>query len=112
MRIAIPVQDDVLAAHFGHCPEFALTDVDPQSRAVTGERRVAAPPHEPGLLPRWLAEQGATHIIAGGMGQRALDLFASHEIAVVIGAPQAAPQELVRQFLDGSLSTSGNPCDH
>ena len=112
MRIAIPVQDDVLAAHFGHCPEFALADIDDESHAVTGERRVAAPPHEPGLLPRWLAELGATHIIAGGMGQRALELFASHNIQVVIGAPQAAPQEIVRHFIDGTLVTSTNLCDH
>lgn len=32
-------------------------------------------PHEPGFLPVWLALQGVTHIIAGGMGQRAISLF-------------------------------------
>ncbi|MCK7542001.1 MAG: hypothetical protein MZV63_69485 [Marinilabiliales bacterium] len=35
-------------------------------------------PHEPGLLPGWLAEKGVTDVIAGGMGQRAIGLFNSH----------------------------------
>jgi predicted Fe-Mo cluster-binding NifX family protein len=112
MRIAIPVDQDRLAAHFGHCPELALFDVDLEAKAVTGEERVAAPPHEPGLLPRWLAERGATHIIAGGMGQRALQLFAEHGVHVVIGAPSEAPAEIVQQFLSGTLTTTGNLCDH
>ena len=70
------------------------------------------PPHEPGVLPRWLHEQGTNVIIAGGMGARALDLFAQNGIKVLTGAPSLAPEELVQQYLDSTLKTGFNMCDH
>jgi len=45
---------------------------------------IDAPPHEPGLLPRWLHEQGAHLIIAGGMGHRAQELFVQNGIQVTV----------------------------
>ena len=71
MRIAVPVATGKLAAHFGHCEEFALIDVDLDKKIILNQDRIAAPPHEPGLLPGWLAKHGAEVIIAGGMGMRA-----------------------------------------
>lgn len=112
MRIAIPVANGRLSMHFGHCEAFDLVDVDPQSKTVLKQETVAAPEHQPGLLPRWLAEHGATVIIAGGMGQRAQGLFAEHGITVVVGAPPETPETLVRAYLDGTLKTGDNVCDH
>ncbi len=73
MRIAIPLADGKLAMHFGHCERFVLVDLDPAGKKVVKRENVKAPPHQPGLLPSWLAERGATIIIAGGMGRRARD---------------------------------------
>ncbi len=112
MRIAIPVAEGRLAMHFGHCQEFALVDVNEASRAVSGSESLVPPPHAPGVLPKWLAEQGATVIIAGGMGVRAQGLFAEAGIEVLVGAPSAPPEEIVKAYLDGSLKTGGNLCDH
>jgi predicted Fe-Mo cluster-binding NifX family protein len=53
------------------------------------------PLHEPGVLPRWLSEMGATTIIAGGMGVRAQQLFAQNNIQVVVGADAGDPQAVV-----------------
>jgi predicted Fe-Mo cluster-binding NifX family protein len=39
------------------------------------------------VLPKCLHEPGADDIIAGGMGQRAVSLFAQKGIKVVAGAP-------------------------
>lgn len=73
---------------------------------------VDAPPHQPGLLPLWLAERGANMIIAGGMGQRAQELFAQQGIKVVVGVPAETPERLVSAYLDGILQTGENICDH
>ena len=51
-------------------------------------------------------------IIAGGMGARALDLFAQNDIKVIVGAAALTPEELVKQYLDNTLQTGGNVCDH
>jgi len=112
MKIAIPVIDGKLSLHFGHCDIFALVDADPASKKILGRQDVNAPPHQPGLLPRWLAEKGANVIIAGGMGRRALDLFAEQGIQVVIGAPAEEPERLVADYLAGTLRSGENVCDH
>ncbi len=112
MRIAIPLAGGRLAAHFGHCEEFALVDVDGGTPPGLTVRSVPAPPHQPGLLPRWLQEQRVNTVIAGGMGSRAMALFAESGIQVVTGAPDEGPEALARAFLDRSLVTGGNVCDH
>jgi len=108
--IAIPMEGGRLCSHFGHCEQFSFIDVE--DNIITNERLITPPPHEPGLLPGWLAERGVTDIIAGGMGQRALDLFAAQNIKVSVGAEPKSPKELVSDWLKRSLVTGKNACDH
>lgn len=112
MRIAVPVTSGVLSSHFGHCEEFMLFDVDGDGKTIGSTQVLTPPPHEPGTFPKWLHEQGATLIIAGGMGSRAQSLFDQNDIRVVVGASASDPTALVRAFLDGSLATGANVCDH
>jgi len=112
MRFAIPMAEGQLCLHFGHCEQFALVDVDATSKQITGTRYLTPPPHEPGVIPRWLHEQGATTIIAGGMGMRAQQIFAENGITVVTGAPVASPEALVTAYLQEALVTGANACDH
>ncbi len=112
MRIAIPVVDGRLAMHFGHCDHFSLVDVDSATKRIINQEVIAAPPHEPGLLPNWLKERGASAIIAGGMGSRARSLFTNLGIQVVTGAQSETPERLVNDFLAGTLRTGENVCDH
>jgi predicted Fe-Mo cluster-binding NifX family protein len=112
MKIAIPLAEGKLTAHFGHCASFALIDVDDQTQKMVKREDIPAPPHQPGLLPPWLAERGANMIIAGGMGQRAQELFARQGIRVLVGAPSETPEKLVSDFFAGTLQTGVNACDH
>ncbi len=112
MRIAIPVVEGKLSMHFGHCQEFSLFDVDPESKTISDRKSLVPPAHAPGVLPKWLAEQGATVIIAGGMGGRAQGLFTESGIEVVVGAPSVPPEEIVQAYLDGTLQPGENVCDH
>ncbi|MCK5861996.1 MAG: P-loop NTPase [Candidatus Hydrogenedentes bacterium] len=112
MRIAIPLADGKLAMHFGHCSQFAMMDVDLDTKTISSRTNVDPPPHEPGLLPPWLAEQGANMIIAGGMGSRAQDLFTAQNIEVLVGAPAESPEKIVSNFMAGELKSGENVCDH
>ena len=51
--IAIPTSKNYLCQHFGHCETFALFEIE--NKKITGEKFVNPPPHEPGVLPAWLA---------------------------------------------------------
>ena len=112
MKIAIPLAAGRLTMHFGHCEEFAIVEVDDIAKEITNTRIVDPPAHEPGVLPAWLCDQGAEVIIAGGMGQRAQQLFAQNGIEVLTGAPAKTPQDLVAAYLDETLETGENVCDH
>ncbi len=112
MKIAIPTVQGRLCAHFAHSEQFALLEVDEESKRVVDTSLHDSPPHEPGLLPRWLHELGANMIIAGGMGQRAQQLFAQNGITVVVGAPAETPEELASAYLSGTLQAGENICDH
>jgi ATP-binding protein involved in chromosome partitioning len=111
MKFAVPTHERKLCAHFGHCEAFALIDTDGDGKIVN-ELYVNPPPHEPGLLPVWLSQQGVNCVIAGGMGSRAQQLFAENGIRVITGAMGESPKEVVEQYLKGSLQTGANTCDH
>jgi len=112
MKIAIPLVEGKLSAHFGHCEQFAIVNVDPESKAIQSQDLLAPPAHEPGVLPAWLAEQGVSVIIAGGMGQRAQGLFTQQNIQVIVGAPSETPERLVASYLAETLQVGDNICDH
>ena len=112
MKYAVPVSGGVMCAHFGHCEQFALIDVDEDRKEIIRKELVTAPEHEPGLFPKWLAEKGAACVIAGGMGMRAQGLFQENGIEVIVGAMESDPEKAVLNHLSGSLTTGNNVCDH
>jgi ATP-binding protein involved in chromosome partitioning len=112
MTIAIPTTEGRLHEHFGGSTRFALVQADPAQRKILGIRTVTAPPHAPGLFPRWLHEQGANVVIAGGIGRRALDLFAQQGIAVRAGQAGATIEELAHAYLNGQLLNAPEGCAH
>ena len=112
MRYAVPVSGGRLSAHFGHCEQFALIDVDEEKKEIVGKVLVPSPGHQPGLLPEWLAEQGVSVVIASGMGTRAQALFYQNRIQVVTGALGDDPERVVSDYIRGTLPIGDNICDH
>lgn len=112
MKIALPVSDNRLCQHFGHCEKFEVFDVDDNTKKITARVTFDAPPHQPGLLPRWLAEKGVKCVIAGGMGSRAVSIFNENGVNVITGAQAGDPADIVKQYVEGRLVTGSNVCDH
>ena len=111
MKIAMPVAEGVLCAHFGQCTHFALFDVDREQHSVLSQQNLPAPAHQPGVFPEWLAAQGVNVVVAGGMGSKARDLFADNGIEVITGASSDDPQVVVTSFLARQLVTDANFCE-
>ncbi len=112
MKIAIPYSEGSLATHFGHCDEFVIIDVDTKTQKINSTNKIMPPPHEPGLLPKWLASLDINIIIAGGIGQRAIQLFDNYGIKVLTGAPKKHAEQLVKDYLNGTLKNGENVCQH
>ena len=111
MRVAIPTENNMVCPHFGHCQVFTIVEVDADTKQVGETKTLNPPQHERGVIPAWLHQLGCTHIIAGGMGQRALVLFDQYGIQVVSGVSPMTVDEAVAALIDGGLSTGANPCN-
>ena len=110
IRIAIPSADGRLHGHFGGCREFALVDADTQNRVVLATQIIPAPPHKPGLYPRWLREQGVRVVIAGGMGKGCLNNLLVNGVMVLAGEVNARIEVLVAAYLAGQLTRTPEGC--
>lgn len=111
MIIAIPVVNEQLSQHFGHCQYFMFFHVDNEKNITETENKIP-PPHEPGVLPKWLAGEKADVIITGGMGMHAQQLFNNYGVRVVLGAESGDPLQVAQDWLKGKLHTGDNACDH
>jgi len=109
-KIAIPLENGLLCPHFGHCRTFAVLNIE--NDVIVDAKEVNPPEHVPGLYPRWIAQFGVTDVIAGGMGQHAIDLFMEQKINVFVGAPIKSARDLVNDFIAGKLSLNANYCNH
>ena len=110
MKIAIPLANDVLCPHFGQCQQFAVIEVNPDTKEIISTEKHTPPPHEPGAYPEWLSGLGCNMIIAGGMGGRAISLFEQNGIHVIIGIPNNDPVKIVNEYLNSDLKNGKNLC--
>ncbi|TAJ44110.1 NifB/NifX family molybdenum-iron cluster-binding protein [Methanofollis fontis] len=109
MKVGVARDGTEVSQHFGQCEGYAIFEVE--NGTVVGRTDIASPGHSPGVLPALLAENGATVVIAGGMGPKAVDLFCARGIEVYLGV-SGSVEEAIALFLKGELVTSANVCSH
>jgi len=115
-RIAVACEDNQgldsqISQHFGRCPYYLIVDVDGDEIVKTDT--VANPyysQHSPGMVPKFIQEQGAHVLISGGIGPRAIDMFASLGIEVVSGTAGNAG-DTIQAYLKGEVS-GAEGCGH
>jgi len=111
-KVGVPVENGLLSLHFGHCREFEIVEVDLDQKEVISRQKETAPYHEPGALPKFLKERGVDVIIVGGIGSRASLLFEEMGITVIKGVSVCSVDRAIEDFLNNSLKTGANICDH
>ena len=109
-KIAIPVDGGKLSAHFGHAPYFYFYHTE--NSKVVKEQLEIPPPHEFGVIPNWLAENKVTDLITGGIGPKAIEILNRNNINVYTGASVDKPSKIIEAFLNNTLETSANLCNH
>ena len=109
MKIAIAKEGDEVSAHFGHCTEYAVFDIE--NNKIANKEILESPGHEPGKLPVFLAEHNVTHVLAGGMGPRAVDLFCANNIEVFLGV-RGQIESVIRDFVAGKIAQGESSCTH
>lgn len=116
MRIAIPVDGDLVASHVGHCKEFLIADI--RDGAVALQERLPNPGHGPGgPPPHFLARVGVQQVLAWGMPPHAGAIFGSLGVKVQLGVT-GQPDQVLADFLNGTLKLTtegldgGGGCHH
>ena len=114
MRIAVSAQtndglDSMVAQHFGRCPYFALVDVDENEvQAVEVIDNPYYAGHQAGQVPQFIYDHQANVMLSGGMGGRAIQIFASMGINTATGAVGTV-RETLESYLGGDLREAA-PC--
>ncbi len=108
IKIAIPLENGQLSEHFSQATHFRLFQV--QGDQVLSVAEESSPPHEPGVIPQWMSEQGVDTLIAGCISAQARDIFLSKGVQVVSGAPLLPVEELVQAFVTARLVSTGHVC--
>ncbi len=105
MRVAISTDGESVSAHFGRCPSFTIVDIE--GGKVTGKEEIPNPGHHPGFLPQFLHDKGVNCIVAGGMGQRAVQLFSEQGIEGIVGVSgqiDVVVEKIAKRTLEGGES--------
>lgn len=103
LKIAIPMANGEFCEHFGGAKEFIILEGAPEQGQVTTSQRLAAPEHQPGVLPRWLATQQIDVVVVSAIGERALIMLAEAGIETRLAAEGMGPSELAVACLQGKL---------
>jgi len=110
MKVALPSNGSQVDGHFGHCQCFTIFDVDDESKIVSEE--TLTPPAGCGckssIVPQ-LASMGVSVMLAGNMGDGAVNVLAGNGIKVVRGCAGDV-REVAQAWLAGTVDDSGASC--
>ena len=103
--------DGQISQHFGRCPYYLLVEVEgSEIKKTDAVDNPYYDDHIPGMVPKFINEQGVNVMVAGGMGPRAIDMFSNFGIEVITGAV-GNTGNVLQAYLKGEIS-GVEPCKH
>jgi predicted Fe-Mo cluster-binding NifX family protein len=108
-RVAVAADGNGVSSHFGHCEKFTVYHI--RNKEIFHHEVILNPGHEPGKLPRLLTSCGVTHVIAGGMGMKAVQLFEDQGIHVLCGISGPVDQ-VIGDFIENRIVAGESMCHH
>jgi len=110
MKIAVPTkQGNSIDEHFGHCEYYSIFTVE--NNKVTN-KQILQSPQGCGCksnIAADLAKMGVSIMIAGGMGNGAVNKLAEQNITVVRNC-KGDVDMLVKEYLAGNIKDGGENC--
>jgi predicted Fe-Mo cluster-binding NifX family protein len=109
-KLAMPLDQGKLAEHFGHSRLFHFFEIE--DNKIVNSYAKEPPPHQEGVIPRWLAEEKASDLLVGGIGPKAVEILYAHGINVYVGVGVDDANNLALDFINGDLKFGQNYCHH
>jgi len=110
MKIAIPTKNNQVDSHFGHCEYFSIVELTADNKI--GSIELMESPQGCGCksnVANHLADMGVKVMLAGNMGQGAVNKISSAGIQVYRGC-SGDVRELVEAYLQERVEDSGMTC--
>lgn len=110
MRIAVPTRGSVVDNHFGHCEAYTVFNIDENKKIIGSE--MLPSPQGCGCksnIAIVLKQKGVSVMLAGNMGNGALNVLNSQGIEVFRGC-SGDVRQLTEAFLQGEVGDSGLGC--
>ena len=110
MKIAIPTKENVVDNHFGHCEYYTILTVGQDNQILSSE--TIPSPQGCGCksnIAGELENMGVSVMLAGNMGQGALNVLTTHHIKVIRGC-SGNILDVATDYLNGKLTDSGVGC--
>jgi len=110
MKIALPSNQNRVDAHFGHCEYFTVFTVN-EKKEIVREEKVTSPAGCgcKSNIVHILSQMGVDIMLAGNMGQGAVNVLNSHGISVLRGC-SGDVKTVTEKWLSGNLEDSGIAC--
>ena len=112
MKIAIPTRNNHVDDHFGHCEYYTVISITNDNKVEKSE--VLESPKGCGCktdIASTLQRMGVTTMLAGNMGQGAVNKINASGIRVIRGC-SGDIIKVVDDYLNQKLNDSGLVCDH
>lgn len=111
MKIAIPTKNNEVDDHFGHCDYYTLFETDVKNNIITKELfRTQGGCGCKSNVAGILKQMDVTIMLAGNMGQGALNMLKANDIKVMRGC-HGTTDDLINSYLKGELSDNEILCE-
>ena len=107
-KVALPIVNNQMSPHFEQCSAFYIYTIEDENNL---KRDLVDTHLQPGLFPYLLAKKGVTDVITRGIDINAVIKFNQFKINVFAGVKSFDPEQLVEEFLNGTLETSESLVD-
>jgi predicted Fe-Mo cluster-binding NifX family protein len=112
MKIAIPTRNNQVDDHFGHCEYYTIVSLTPDNKVENSI--IMESPQGCGCksdIASTFQQMGVKTMLAGNMGQGAVNKITSAGIKVVRGC-SGDVNKLIEDYLNNKINDSGLTCDH
>ncbi len=112
MKLAVPTKGNIVDSHFGHCDSYTIFSVDENKKIISSE--LLPSPQGCGCksnIATTLREKGVSVMLAGNMGDGALNVLSRQGIQVFRGCAGDVKQ-VAESYLQGQIGDSGVGCHH
>jgi predicted Fe-Mo cluster-binding NifX family protein len=110
MKIALPSNGNQVDSHFGHCAYFTVFTTNDKKEIVSEEKVASAEGCGcKSNIVFTLKQMGVEMMLAGNMGDGAVNVLSSQGISVLRGC-SGDVKAVTQQWLAGKLEDSGETC--